>query len=708
MRTAFLVVILALAPLLGTAQAQSPDDEAGSIHVSDPAGDVRISPNNSTAPSQFSYLDLLGFWVSNESLYEIEFGLQLADLEEPAVDGGSREVGIFFNFGKAQHTASFRGGPSCAGNFRSDFGNSIYSRCVDAEVDLDAGIARFRVPREYIVNDTFVMFGSGHKLDGFYAYATAAPDLGGFVSARETLTVYDRAPDFGVGPVYESALGNSTSSGALRLQTPEPVRLSNGESTTLVYPLTIYNDADRDDDVLITIQNPEPAWSLRVPPRVKVAAHGEVTVPVILSMGFEHRHGQIAYFHVRAESIEDKQSWSVIDLGVFWLDIPQPAGHHNKLWFHSGPVNPVPLRGFSVGLGVNVATCAGARLIWMNPLEEDESQNAEDGPAPACPFGETDVFPPPTYATEPTAEWYLPLVPELLIGLDFDLTRTAQLVTSVRSATTSTAASLDAILLYCDPTNATGPSGCTNKQIAHGTGGPVALAAGAERQFEIELAVNESADHLPFQRNSNLGLLLRLLTETPSHPPNTGGGGTGPELIIAGSELVLPLIEYHDPIDQAFQAVGTLHLESLSPFEKPLNPGRTALFVFDVRNEGDRPQTLLASVEGPNLDWATILPVEEFEVPAKGRRNLTIAVTAPDDASPEERAELFVVLESKTDPNVIAISRLRATVVDPAAQDVPNEDPAASENTADGTPGFEAFAIAAAFAGLAWVRRRRL
>src|SRR5687768_17583192 len=107
--------------------AQDPDrslSDDGSIHVSDAEGDVRIYPQDEQAPDQFDHLDILGFWVDNETLNELEIGLQVKTLDRPgdsAVELSSAPVGVAFLIGKAEYNVEIRDKETstCSGGFRA-------------------------------------------------------------------------------------------------------------------------------------------------------------------------------------------------------------------------------------------------------------------------------------------------------------------------------------------------------------------------------------------------------------------------------------------------------------------------------------------------------------------------------------------------------------------------------------------------------------
>lgn len=699
----------------------APRSDDGSIHVNDAEGDVRIYPQDQTAPDQFDYLDLLGFWVDNETLNDLEIGLQVKTLDRPGdfvVGISGVPVGVAFLIGKAEYNVEIRDKEtsSCSGDFQATYrfeggGYASYYRCIPATVDPAAGIVRFKVPRDALTNESYVTFGAGHTIEGLYAYASSSPFANSVVEGRADADVRDRAPDIGTAPTYESALSNVTSSGQISLFTSEPIRLSNGESTTLVYPLNLTNHGNAPDAVLLSVENPEPAWTIRVPPRIEIAAGASVEIPVILSMGFEHRHGEIAFFQVRADSASDASSWSIIHLGVYWLDVPQPAGHHNTLYLHSRNPGQLPSWGYSIGGSppVSANACRYA-ATWISPIEDASEEGATDAPAPSCP--REDMAAPDQYATTSRVEWRMPLSPALLIGLDFDTSQLGLFKTSIESPYSTSAANLEATLLYCDTSaGAEGPGGpCPGEwiEIGRGTAPPRAMAANTPATFELEVEMLPEADFLPYSKNSNIALSLELTSASPTHAPNVGGPEESPTLHVKGSALVLPLIEYHDPVDQRFQNVGALSLQPLAPFEKFANPGQTISFPFEIKNHAKDEQRVRASIEGHNKEWARVADDTEFVLELGETSNLTLLVEVPADASEGERSELFVVVENTQDPNVVAISRLRASVVDPSTR-VIEPEAAFAPTQGGGTPAISLLAasLAVAFAAVVFPQRRR-
>jgi hypothetical protein len=669
------------------ATAQNEATGAAALHGVDAANDVTVTgPASAADDDQYRHLDILEFWIDNETLETVDFGLRLTQLEPDATDPlglGSREVGVRFEIGTRVYLVGVVPNCGTAGAYgmRSNYDNGYSTYCGGFEERIDAATNTFvmTVRREILVNETQYPFGPGVPLRNVYAAAVATNVP---LSAQQaTTTAQDRAPNEGFLGDFTSGLGNLTGAGGLTLFAAEPIRTSNGESTTLVFPLALNNTNTFDVTALLTVENAIDSWDVRVPSRIIVPAQGVVLFPVILSMEFDHRHGELAMFKIRAEDAKDAARWAGARLGVFWLDTPQPAGHHDKLWFHSG--GGWSSQGFGFGLPYDCATVG----LWMNPLEVEPEGGESGEEVPGCVFDDGA-----TYPNGQVIRWGVPLEPELQIGLDFDMSRSGRFQVDIRSrAGVPASAALTAELLYCDPTGKdnreTVMADCPGAWItlSNATSAPQTFGAESKRSFELELVPTPEADFLPYKKEAQLWMLLELQSDRPLTPPNRGDQDVSPMLDPKSALLTLPLVEYHDPVDQAFAAVGALELASLSPFEKPANPGQTVTFEFRVQNRGAQAQTLLLTAEGHNEEWVRFPKGSEIRVPSGATANVTLLVDVPFEASEGERAELFLIAESKSDPNVVSLARLRTVVVDPATQKI-EQDGDASGDDRESTP----------------------
>ena len=703
-RATVLLAVLFFVPSTVTAQATTAPEGPRETRLLDPAGDVRIigpATNQSDPEGRYAYIDVVEAWISNETYKDLELGVRFKKLDASQF-GPNAGFTLRFLVGQASYWVGR--GPdvfACVGGYGIQLnrpGGGYSTSCgLQPQADPATNTLRFKVSRDALKNETEYPFGPGVTLRNLHVESVAnvagVNQLGPTTSAYNT-NARDRGPDAGFAPSYDSILGNISSQGGLRLFAKDPIRISNGESTTLVYPVDAINELNQPTTLHLSVASNHSAWNIRVPARLQLPALTTVRFPVILSMGFEHRHGELATFRVRAEDAGDPTRWSSIGLGVFWLDTPQPAGHHDKAWLHTG---------YSSTTQTPTGSCATLGT-WFNPLTPDPQ--ASEAPAAGCTWDA-----PTAYASGQTFEWGIGLRPELAIGLDFDVTRKGTFRVDIQGSAGASTTTLELELLYCDPSKTAGRapgSTCPGEWIKIGAGKSAAKSLGASSKatYEVEFPIEPAADYLPYQRKNDLKFNLRLLLDRAQCPPNRAAADCAPLLLPKSSEIILPLVEYHDPIDQAFENVGALELTPLSPFEKPVNPGRSAVFDFALVNSGAHPQRVRLTIEGHNRDWARVAGADTPSVPSKESRNVSIVVDVPEDAGPGERAELFVVAENVDDPNVVAISRLRATVVDPEVQDVPNEEATGGD---DGDiPSVPLVWLLAALFGLAVRRRARV
>ncbi|HLE46681.1 MAG TPA: FixG Ig-like domain-containing protein [Candidatus Thermoplasmatota archaeon] len=673
--------------------------------MSDPIGDVKVRDNvngaNVTNAPQgvYDHLDLVGAWVANETKETLEFGLAVRRWDEtsPGVRWGGVSVSfdnvsysVFYYF-KSQAPFSCRADQAVFWNGAPNQPAGGKQWCLNTTVDASHGTLRVELPKKYLLDRSFAPIRPGTELKGVYAFVQQ------FAGAH---SLVDRAPDGGGGPPFHAEIGELDQHGRIFLSTQLPIRASNGESTTMVYSAKVTNRADADDVVTLDVTDLDPDWRARVPARVKVGAGNSVDIPVILSMNFTHDHGVTKMFKLTARSTTRPGEFATLPFGVHWLEVPQPAGHHDKLWIHSLPADLQP------GIPLPITRQIG----WLNALAQDPNPLADD-----APIAGTSSFPLAGglgASASTDVSWAFTLKPELKIGLHLDGSAKGSFATRLRSTLPATTATLSAELFYCDPEGKTpgratwrcGDRG-TLVIVLQGQSRPTQLPANGETAFELELAPNTTAEFAHYKPGAQFGMLLRLRADVPQSA-SLLVVRPAVELIPKASLITMPLHEYHDPVDQAFEDIGTLRLDALDPHEKQVNPGRAAAFRFDITNQASREQRIRASVEGINSEWSTIHGDDEFTLEPNGKRQATVLVQVPEDGLPGERAELFFVAENTNDPSVVALARIRASVVSVEAADVSNEASILATEDRGKTPGWgAAFALSAL--ALALIRRRR-
>lgn len=676
--------------------------------------------NASQLGPQFDHIDILQVVVGEETDTEFKIALHLTALDPPATNSGFPFRLLFFSYGSLDWLVFVGGCRQFGGDGEAEVAGCLMYRDNPAAqprqvktipAEKADGAFVFTINKQDIFNEQRLPAQYGQTLTNIYAYASQTYATTQFLPSADvvgSVSAFDRAPDGGVSKVDYVFNRGSGGHGALGLTAPDPIRVSNGEATTIVYMSTLHNEGETDLNVQLSTRDARPDWLIRVPALVAVPARSSVDFPVVLTMPFSHDHGKTVMFTVRADAIEDAKSFAELKLGVWWTDVPQPSAHHNgELWFHSAPAD---FGGFP-----DVAAAAVPfKQYWFNSIEEDPNPLANDEDAPAffndyffCPYTGGSPTPDPANCRTPpnfTSSWFFPLSPSLLIGLDFDLARTGLLLSNVVASLPASQATMFVELRYCDPTvGATRGQGgfqnatsCNNFQTILATGSLTkTLTARQASLFEVPLTVEPTADYLPFKRGANIGLRVRLETDVPQNLVLTE---PRPTFQVKSSRLYLPLIEFHDTLAEEYLELGAVKVSPLDPYEKKVNAGRTTLFRFEVESNDEHVQHLRLDIEGVNADWATVPGPRELTLNPKQKANFTIAIAAPADAVDEERAELVVVAQSLDEPAVSGIGRMRATVV--SGEDIPDESALIQtvEKTATPGPGPLGVIIAAALA----------
>lgn len=731
----FFLLLLSVAPTVAQHGGHGTlEEEESKVVIPDPPNDVTVTAagrlgvppqNGSSLGSHFDHIDILLLVVDQETDTEFKIGLYLKSLTQ-STPGGFPIRTASFVYGKVEWTVrpgacrtpgqttpvdQTKACLSYRDNSRTQ-ARSLVSIPMETKVSENGYV--FTVEKRLIFNENRVPGQFGASLRN--VSATATQFYGGvfFVPGGDPtggISASDRTPS-AIDQLFTFVRG-SRSRGHLALSSLDPIRVSNGEATTIVYKVDLLNHNNQPMTVELGSKVPRPEWTVRTPALLKVDASSTISFPVILALPFTHDHGKTVTFEVTAQAVEDAGSRSSVELGVFWTDIPQPSAHHNgEQWFHSAPSDMQRLDALDPVFPI--------RSYWFNGIAKDPDPEADDANVQAffndyfaCLFpGQNQVpnCPLPPYFR---FNWFFPLSPPLLLGLDFDLNRTGSMVFDVVPKVPASDARITVKLLYCDPGAARGdrftPGSFSNSTcsayttlLAQGTARG-ALSSGQENHFEVPLTIEPTADYIPYKRGHNIGVQVIVETDTPQNLIFTE---PKPEFVTKKAKILLPLVEYHDPIDQAFQNVGRLALESLSPFEKLVNPGKTTVFRFDLKNSGTQAQQIRLEAQGIHKEWAALVGETEFELAPNTNRTVTLAVQAPDDAQAEERAELFLVAQNVNDAAVVAVTRLRATVV--TYPEIEDESGLISIKEADrGVPGPSAFVLLVALALLALVRRRR-
>ena len=663
----------------------------GEVRLTDGSADVRVDLQaGGVAPAGgFEDIDLEEAWLGKETPDAISMGFRLMDWETPTRNPreiySSPDYELHFRFKDSAYRFVYWDYSPCDGTGARYETRHVsapawnYVACIPVVVDKTAGTLQVALSKSLILDGNSVPARAGDLLEDFFA-ATVDQYQWGHAG--------DRVPDDGTGPAFLLRLGQSGGAD-LQLSSPSRLRFSNGGSTSFLFPIDVENRADEPLTVSLASENVPAGWEIDVPPTVPLETRSVRRVPVIAAVPFQHEHGFTEEFVIAAQPVEDPLLRANLTLGVAFPAIPQPAGHHDTMWLHSRPANFSNAR--------DVVAISGYEL-WFNPLETDPDPEAQDthvGYESQVEDGDQVDF-----------VWNFPLKPALRMGLDFDPRRPGLLRTAVEAGLPEADSELAANLWYCAPTVRTGQEaglhGCARGswfRVAHGTTDIGALSPNAPRDVEVTIAVDPQYDLIDHVEGANLRLELRL-----SLPRGTGNADMRGVLLYADrSQFTLPLFEYHDPLEQAFEDAGPLQLiPQSSTLEKEANPGKTSAFMFRVRNDGAKPMHVELDVQGIRREWASWQSTG-LELSAGDEAEARLAVSVPFEAVHGERAEIFAIARDVEDDGVVAVSRVRVTVND--AMEI--KDEAEDVEAAANQPFLEMGTFAAVAVALIGYRRRR-
>ncbi len=626
--------------------------------ATDPADDVQFETWTGTgwqytdAPPGYEHVDILEIVVDDETAEDFRAAVTFAtnpQVESPLPLG---ERQLFFTHDGAQYRVLFEacdGAPSL-GLLNTGSGRFDTIECLDGGKDGTTFWAQ--VPKGLIPTSTGVPAAFGSLLTDFTA---SYSEFVAFTPAGVgTTNAIDRAPDEGAyADVFQFKLG-AGGLGDVQVVAQNAIRASNGGPDTFVYSIHLRN-AGEEVRFGLTAADVPTNWDVRVPPTVRVPAGEDVIVPVAVTTRAAHAHGGSESFFIEVADAEDPAKRLRVELGIHYLDIPQLAGHHPELFVH-GATAPA-----------NVAGTQGETTVaWMNTAPDAPGAEAVTIPARGGGTGGTNAA-----GTMAYSGWQVPMDPQLLIGMDFDVDATGELTVAFQADNRVPGdVTLAAVLWHCDPENASAAPQAPSEtcagggwhELARGVAAPYAMPSVGAFEIDVTLTPHPYADLVPYVDGSNV--LLQLVIGRDAPAPRGY-----PELDPRGTSLRLPLNEYRDPLDAVFEDIAALRITPRSEFEKAANPGQSVWFRFDV--EGDMDMPIVASVFGHNDAWASVASASP-DVAPDTPGEVVVRVDAPSTAAVGEFTELFVVVEDAEEPARAAISKMRVSIV---AADVPAEEP---------------------------------
>lgn len=526
--------------------------------------------------------------------------------------------------------------------------------------DLSTDTVQFSLGREQIPDGRGAAPYPGRSLTDFWVVASqrsssAEADFNG-QTLQFPWQLQDRMPDTGIGEVTFPIMLGLTQTGHARLTSNEPYRASNGEATTFLYTVNATNQGSAPDVFGLAAVGIPNGWIVDMPlAGVSLAGGESVPVPVLVSTPFAHAHGGTAEFTLEMRSTTDTSSVGRVELGVRYLEIPQPAGHHDAIYLHS--LANTQTASFN---SVFAALFQPSGSVYFNTLETDDS---------------ADEVPVSAFAGLGTAEftWMIPLEPTLRMGMDWDMDSLGQAALEIQSPLPIQDATLSGTFLL----RQAGEGGrfFTDSGTPLATFGQtgVSWGPGSNQGFDLEITPLEAADYIPYAASNELWLRIEL-------------SGTGISLfnqntvpsLQPGGWFQLPLFEYEDDISDAFDALSGARLAAVSPATRDANPGDVIVFEVDVSASDAAAGTYRLELTGQGVEWATITsPASVSAGPAPVRT--TVRVDVPPGAEDGDRADLFLQAVHSSDPQRRGLIRL---VVD-VDTDAEHDDDSAIAGTGD-------------------------
>jgi hypothetical protein len=590
--------------------------------LEDAAGDVAAASPPVVAPSgSRDYADLIGLDVQeSEAGFRFNLAFQGA---EPGNLHSYADVTVGFRHAGTEFQVAIRGNDMVFGTVQGILGQEgaghlfrrpvgqVEWREVEGTVPIDFALAvatwSFDLPRSSLVDEDGVEPRPGRALEDFWALAI---DQQCAVSPCVESGFSDLMPDQGLGTTPFPVTMGETVVGPLLLRSPRPTQSSNGEEGLFVFDVSLSSSQASTLAVELQADGTPNGWAVEFPvPAVEIEEGQTVNVPVVVSVPFRHQHGVKETLTVSARDLTSHQALTSLDLGINYLEVPQPAGHHPTVWLHAGYPAFAPIPGSRLGAGYQPEA-------YFNTLDEDASDSgSEIGPRLADPPVNPSVY-----------TWCIPLNPALSLGIDLDQLQTGTFTARLGAGTFAEGTFSGRVLAVGGWPDFQDSTACDDQPaLTLATVSPADVAIGIDQSVPIEAAVEPVQDLLPDRDGQNLLIEFEFEVSQPVPRKNDDHPFFEP-----GASLRLPLKEYHDaePIELGQQLM-TLQSEG----RLIRNPGSAA--VFNLSTVGDAADFSFG-VLGTRPEWARI-------VESEGMPNLVhVVVEVPPEAATGEIADLLI------------------------------------------------------------------
>ncbi len=508
--------------------------------LEDPAGDVEASSynNSSGAPGNWQAVDLLALGIVEEP-EDLLFTVDIEGL--PDCEGGqcinAGDLRTYFQYGELGYYV--QQGVDALGNAYGQL-HSVTPGGVDgpaiatnlgATLDIQDSSVTAKVPRDLIVDEAGTPpikdRSITHILTRSYSqFSFGGPDVTN--SGSDDMLVIRDQMGFDAPANFTFQFGGSTFQGTLQALSPAPFRASNGGAATYRYDINLLHTGDAETTLDIKVEGLPQGWSFQRPNgTLTVGPATQKDFAVLIHTPSGHQHGGSDVFHIAITDAGDKANWARVELGVHYLSVPQPAGHHPTLWLHS-------LSDGTIATATALFGNDGGR-IWMNTLEEDPG----DEQVPIVGQEGVGGF------QAQTTRWSICMIPNLRLGLDMDLSQTGRLEVPIGGTAPHTGVQLTGRLLHIagpEPLDFCDPSLYNRRdqaEIARFDGGATQDILNNVQSFTLTATPLPAGDYIPYEPGAQL--VLELEATFTGGDPGPGGLAIHP-----GGRLDLPLLEYYD------------------------------------------------------------------------------------------------------------------------------------------------------------------
>lgn len=531
-----LTALLAVLALLAIAAA----DAAPVRVIEDPVGDVHIGSygNYADVPAGYAAADFVAIDVEETDdafLWTVQVAGEPSE-SNSCIDQG--DLRIWFRYGTIEYNiqqgqAAF-GSTSCQGyaalfeTYGRDFARTLIG---PLNQTIEGTRFTVEVPRDWLVDETGAPPVAGREFRDIRGrsvshYSFGGPDPTDPFSQEQgdLLVINDNIPDTAgesdEGGAFRITTGGMRHEGDLRVWSEYPFRASNGGNGVFAYDVIMENVGDTTKTVTLALGDTPTDWRSSAPQTMALGPGGRMTHTVAVETPFGHRHGGTDAFLVRI--VSESGDWAEADLGIHYLETPQPAGHHPTLFIH-----PQLWEGQRQNPFVT-AFAGGDGDIWMHATSEP--------PGDVAAVQGFHGFP-----SDDTVLWPVCLTTDLKLGLDFDMASLGAFSGRFTATKPYTGATLEGMLYHVSP----GPTMqfCYEDFLVDRTLTELARIEPVDvgditGEASVEADVTPLVDEVPFEPGATLMLYVWLEHESVSTP-----GGSGIRLE-PGAALDLPLLEY--------------------------------------------------------------------------------------------------------------------------------------------------------------------